>query len=664
MLTTKPAVLAIGVVLIVFSAVAVQASQANLQRWVKQLSSKKVAERVEAAERLGRADSEDAAAPLGAALSDPERVVRVAAASALWRLGEKGSPAAAQLQSALEDSDLEVVVAAAGALESQGVDNRRLAPARQRALRSSDMRIRFEAARGLIGYEPAPALVPAIVDFLEREAQRGEDMSADFGTRDAARANARRAERALQRLVATQEQGLAQYLLSRLGRDGAAQAALLEAAGGLKVLPSEWDAVLARGMASANPRTRGAAAGLAARRLQPEQVAVWLPAAIRLLGDADESVRGSVLLALRSAGGLAASATPLLAARLAGEPDPNLRQRVAEVMGAVGDRNQPVAASVKAEVAAAARPALERAVAQDSQSMVRREAVKSLDLLALPGEEAVALLARIAQQSRDDEVVWQALQALRNRGREAAPVLAAIQELRGHASPQVAEYASTIARELESDLAGPPGVAGRPAQPVAEARPRVAKVDPAAEARGLAVLRQRGAQLNESTFQRALMAVDAELVSALLDAGMSASHSFAEVNARQPLHLLFFFPAACSSAVRPTPAATHAVLDLLLERGADPNGQDEAGNTPLMFAADKCDAAVMGKLLKAGAKHDARNAMGMAALEMAIWSGNDGLQALIDAGARLEPNRAAAYAEAYKNNPQALELIRRATAKK
>ncbi len=664
MLKKATLALTVGICLSATPPPAGEAADPAVQRLSKQLASRKAADRVEAAQGLGRLATEEAAAPLAAALSDADRAVRAAAASALWRLGEKAWPAKDTLVAALEDDDLEVVVLAAGALESLDVDPARLAPARGRALSSPDLRIRFEAARGLVGQQSATSLLPHILDFLEREAERGADTSAEFRAREAARDNVKRAERALARLVATADRGLAQPLMARLGKDGPAQASILEAASAMPELPEGWDAALARGMGSANPRMRGAAAGLAVRRLQPEQVAVWLPAATRLLGDPDEGVRGSVLLALRSAAGLAASATPTLAARLAAEPDSNLRQRVAEVLGAVGDRNQPVAASVKAEVAATARPALERAVAQDGDSMVRREAVKSLDLLALPAEEAVTLLARIAQQSRDDEVAWQALQALRNRGREAAPVLAAIKELRGHGSPQVADYASTIARELESDLAGPPGVARRPAQPAAEARPKVTRADPAAEARGLAVLRQRGVQLNESAFQEALMAVDVELVGALLDAGMSPGHSFAEINARQPLHLLFFFPAACSSAVRPTPAATHAVLDLLLERGADPNAQDETGNTPLMFAADKCDAAVIGKLLKAGAKHDTRNAMGMAALEMAIWSGNDGLQALIDAGARLKPEIAAAYTEAYKNNPQALELIRKATAKK
>ncbi len=641
-----------------------EAADPVLQRLVKQLASRKPADRVEAVQGLGRLGVEEAAAPLGAALSDADRGVRAAAASALWRLGEKASPAKEMLVVALDDNDMEVVVLSAGALETLGEESATLAPARRRALASGDLRIRFEAARGLVGLEPGPALLPHLLGFLEREAERGEDLTAEYRSRDAARDNVQRAERALQRLIATGDAGLVQPLLTRLAKDGPGQASILQVASELPDLSGGWDQALARGMASANASTRRAAARLAGTRLEPEQVAAWLPAATRALADADEATRGSALRAVTAAGGLAASAAPALVTRLTAEPAGDLRQRVAEALAAVGDRSQPVTQGVKAEVANLARPALARAAIQDAEGKVRREAVNGLDRLALPAEEAVVLLAGIARESRDDEVVWQALRALRNRGREAAPVLGSIKELGGHRSSQVADYATTIARELENDLAGPAGVARRPVQREVEASPAARRPDPAAEARGLAVLRRRGAEVSETALQQALMSVDAELVGALLDAGMSPSHPFPEVNGRQPLHLLFFFPAACNSAIRPTPEATHAVVDLLLARGAEPNGQDEMGNTPLMFAADRCDAAIIGKLLAGGAKHDARNSMGMAALEMAMWSGNDGLQALIDAGARLKPETAKAYAEAYQSNPKALELIRKATAAK
>jgi len=518
-----------------------------------------------------------------------------------------------------------------------------LAPARRRALWSGDLRIHFEAGRGLVGVEAAPTRLPHLLDFLEREAKRGEDMTADYLFRNAARENVKRAERALQRFIAPGDAALAQPLLVRLAKDGPAQASILKATSALPVLPESWDQVLARGSTVATGR---AAASLAGKRLEPEQVKAWPPAATRALGDADEGMRGSALLAVSSAEGLAASAAPALVARLHAERDPDLRQRGVEALGAVGDHSQPVARSVKLEVATVARPALERAATHHAESKVRREAVKSLDRLALPAEEVVVLLVRIAKDTRDDEVAWRALQALRNHGREAAPVLAAITELGGHHSNQLAEHATTIARELESDLAGPAGVARRPLPPPAEAAPAARRLSPAAEARGLAVWRQRGVGVSDSAFQQALMSVDAELVEVLLDAGMSPSHRFLDVNARQPLHPLFFLPAACDAAFRPTAASTYAVVDPLLARGADPNGQDEMGNTPLMFAVDKCDAATLGKLLAAGARYDARTSMGMVALEMAIWSGNDGLQALIDAGMRLKPETAKADAAA------------------
>ena len=82
-----------------------------------------------------------------------------------------------------------------------------------------------------------------------------------------------------------------------------------------------------------------------------------------------------------------------------------------------------------------------------------------------------------------------------------------------------------------------------------------------------------------------------------------------------------------------------------------------------MFAADNCDRQTLRLLLKAGAKPNRKNGSGLTALEMGIVSGNPGLEELIAAGARLDPATAKAYAEAYKNNPKALALIKKASAK-
>ena len=166
--------------------------------------------------------------------------------------------------------------------------------------------------------------------------------------------------------------------------------------------------------------------------------------------------------ALGEAGGLAAAAAQALLDRLVKESDSDRREKIVEVLGDIGDRSQPVARQVKLDVAAKVRPALEKAVAGDGESDVRRAALRSLDRLALEPAETVAILAKTAAASRDDELTWSALQALRNRGLEAAPALETIRSLSGHKNPQTAEYAATIARELADEIARGPAPAPLP----------------------------------------------------------------------------------------------------------------------------------------------------------------------------------------------------------
>jgi len=65
----------------------------------------------------------------------------------------------------------------------------------------------------------------------------------------------------------------------------------------------------------------------------------------------------------------------------------------------------------------------------------------------------------------------------------------------------------------------------------------------------------------------------------------------------------------------------------LLANGADPNLADDAGNTPLHFAASTRDAAVMQSLLDAGARLDGVNREGMTPLALACEASN---QVVID----------------------------------
>ena len=137
---------------------------------------------------------------------------------------------------------------------------------------------------------------------------------------------------------------------------------------------------------------------------------------------------------------------------------------------------------------------------------------------------------------------------------------------------------------------------------------------------------------------------------------MSVNHVFVDTNRRTPLMIVFFGVEACAA-----PEKGHAITALLIKRGAEVNQKDEKQNTALMFAAGKCDRETLRMLLKAGAKRDAKNWAGLTALQMGIATGNPGLEELIAAGARLDPATAKAYAEAYKKNPKAVALVKKAS---
>lgn len=211
------------------------------------------------------------------------------------------------------------------------------------------------------------------------------------------------------------------------------------------------------------------------------------------------------------------------------------------------------------------------------------------------------------------------------------------------------------AKRSLAKLAGPAGAA--PAN-VASAAP----AGGGGEAAGMAVLRARKVEFEESMYFRALSEVDLELIRAFLDAGMSPTKAMLEMG--PPLRIMLFGE-ACSAGVRPTKQDTKSAIRLLLDRGADVNGADGHGNTPLMEAASHgCDRETMKMLIKAGAKVDAKNQGGLTPFEMGLFQGHDGLEEIIAAGYRLPPDKAKMYAQGYAGSPAALAMIRKATAKK
>ena len=71
-------------------------------------------------------------------------------------------------------------------------------------------------------------------------------------------------------------------------------------------------------------------------------------------------------------------------------------------------------------------------------------------------------------------------------------------------------------------------------------------------------------------------------------------------------------------------------FEYLLERGADPNGADLAGNTVLMGAAFKGHVPIVERLLAAGADETRKNGSGLDARAFAVAFGRSEVVAVLD----------------------------------
>jgi HEAT repeat protein/ankyrin repeat protein len=630
-------------------------------------------ERADAARSLGGRENPEAVAALAKALSDSDASVREAAASALWDTGKGAIAAKPELQRTLDDREAAVVARAAGALAMMGVPDKKLAPAWRRALEGArDDATAFVSARGLIGIDPPETLAPPILTWLAKKsaaaARPGQGRSS-LDDRNSAEA----AEKALAHLLRENAARLLPLLDDTVRRAPEAARYVFSALGAVKKLPpGSVDLALAH-TRSPEPETRYAAIALAGKVTSEREVARWIPEAIRLLGDPDESVRMEACWSLKGVKGLAHDAAPELSRLVASDRSMSVRTRAAGAIEEIGDASNAIPKAAKIAVAASARVALAAAMKGKDHELAEA-AVLAYNKLYLDTAEVVAALAETAASGADLAARQKALQCLRNRQGQARSALETIRPLARSSDKDIADDARTAIEWIERGGAGSPGaIKGGALSVSASSEATQAPVHAASgkrketadsvpkesgsEERGLAALRERHLEFNETSFYRALSEADGQAIRAYLDGGMSAKHVFAGSNRRSPLMILLSGQ-ACAQGEK-----GREIVALLLKRGADVNQQDEKKNTALMFAADKCDRETLRMLLKAGAKLDAKNWAGLTALQMGIVSGNPGLEELVAAGARLDPATAKAYAEAYKSNPRALALVKKASAR-
>ena len=600
------------------------------------------AERVEAANDLGRLRSADGIEPLVGALSDRDAAVRRAAANALWTASSVAEPAKPALRTALSDPDPSVVIRAAGALLAMDEEASGMKDELNGVLQRGDGSDRFLAARALIGIEPSGTLADPIVDYLRANAPDPKSSSAQRDNFDAGR-------KALGRVAATQDRSAIAPLMARVSTDHRVTEPIVLALGEFRPPPDGWVATLVGLLASPVPEARRSAARELGKQTAADDVRAWAVPVSRLVADKDKYVRGDAIWALRSAGGLALDAVGPVIQAVRTETDDMVRARAAETVGIIADKSFAVATPLKEAAAKEALPILTAAVATDSSTDVRDKALKAIDKLHLEPAAVAEIFARAAVEQKNRNLRLTALQLLRNRGAEAAMVEATIRPLTNDEDEFIRKHAEAA---IESMRLG----SARPA-----ALTTTAAADPAARDKALETIRAAGKSFDEEEFLLAVQRVRIELVQAFLDAGMTVNHRF-EISARQtPLHILMRTRGGCDAAVRPTPAATKELLGFLLEGGADPNLKDDGQMTPLMHAVANCDAEVVNTLLAAKADMHLQTDAGQKAFDFGIFLVSDGAEALVAAGFRLTAERAKEYREGYAKQPKILALIDKAT---
>jgi hypothetical protein len=622
-------------------AAAADRDQKAIRVFTRQLTgSRKASERTRAAHSLRHFKQPGVVDVLIEGLSDEDAGVRRACANSLWAVGSISAPARSELEKLLADPSYGVRVRAAAALEFLGMDPEALVAARTSALNAERLDDRILAARDLIGYADALPLLPPIIEVAEKEADTRSYDLGDYYLNP---------EGVLVQLVrSSRDRALITPLQTAVTDGHPGSKYLLKGLAAFEPLPENWVALLVSQLGASRADTRAAALDLLALcNTDAAGVSEWVGPAAVCLNDPDKKVRISAIMSLGAAKGFAHEAAGMLADRVRRDPDVRIRQQAANALAAVLNRQQAFDATALKSAARTALPALSAAAQSDVVDSVRADALRAIMAAPLPSDAVLDTYLYVAQHDLKQTTRYKALQAIRDLGSDAGDAIPTLQAL-------IESSDATTRRVAEQALQSVQQNAPRHKQ---DAAAQTLAASPGSEA-ALRKLRELDKPFTIQGFKMALMHADTELVATYLDAGMSPNQQLDKAG-MAPLHTLFFSIAGLPG--RETKTEVIPLIQTLIARGADVNLADQRGNTPLMLASPKVDAEAIRLLLDAGADVNAENAQGMTALEMTLWSPNAASEAIVDAGFKLTPEKAARYEKAYQNNPKALELIQRAS---
>lgn len=413
---------------------------------LRDLERGKPAQQIKAASRLGAKFAAQTAPVLIRHLGANEGPIRLAAAEVLWELAadEPGAFASAQpvLRTALDDADAAVAMNAAGALAAMGVAEAELAAARRRVLAGGARDyVGFLAARGLVGIDPAPGLLPYLLGyFLDAVEAKARDSSVD---------NVELAEKALARLVATGDRALIDPLLQALPSSPPATPFLLRQLHAFTPRPPGWTEILLGHVGSPYPDIRERAWSLLGDQRDAASLERWAPKAARLL--ADPAQRRIGLGALSGAAGRSAHGLTELAA-LAGDgaAEEAERVRAIELLAAAADTSD-------REGVASVQVAARRQWEQVCTPMLGARAVDAYfracrdraSYIVADDAERARLIAGWLGANREIDAKIALLGSLESMWNRAAPAAAAVRAERRHADARVVQAAEAALDRIE-----------------------------------------------------------------------------------------------------------------------------------------------------------------------------------------------------------------------
>ncbi|HWT17136.1 MAG TPA: hypothetical protein VN581_15270 [Patescibacteria group bacterium] len=537
---------------------------------------------IEAVGRLGPEFAAQTAPVLTRHLAHPDPVVRLAAAEEAWsqasRQPEAFATTQAALRVALDDADAAVAMNAAGALASMDVPESELAAARRRVLENGVRGyVGFLAARGLVGIDPAPPLLPYLlayyVDAVEAEARGGSDDNVELG------------EKALSKLVATKDQALIDPLQRGLATSPPAVPFLLQLLGQFDPKPRGWTDLLLRYTDDAYPETRERAWDLLGDQVDAASLARWAPKAASLLADRD--MRRVALSALSDAAGRSVHGLPELAA-LVGDASADAEDRVRAIAILADGADTSVQGSLPAVHGVARKhwetvctPILKSHAVDDYFKACRND---SSYIVADDAERARLIAAWLASNTyADAKVVF--LGSLESMWGDAAVVADSVRAERDHDDPRVSRAAEAALDRIE------------PAWRERDARGKTsAGASPPKPPSAVAVEKPTGKGADGASLYAAMAKGDVAAVKRLVNAGnVDLPVRYPQIQGTPPPPIVV---AVNYCGIPQAAAGLKAIIEHLIGLGANPDVVTHDGTRLLDQAKYACPPDIMAVLAR------------------------------------------------------------------